>query len=384
VQGTLLADSRWWTIVPDRQADGTSQHHHHRSTSGSGGGSRLGEAPQLLVPCISAGLQDAGLCLQMMQYTDDMHLNIHAADTEWLDLRASSSATSNISASSAARTRSDPAAVAAESTQCAADDAGSTWSSEPAAAGKVRWSVPGKGDAAAAGSRRYPTRSLSPFAADQWEADGDVGGSPSRIGTAAAAGTPPRMVRMASVGVGAGTPVPPRLTDLGQLSAASRQRGATADAHSLAPAAATTGADDGDNDEDAVAAAAEGQQLQDGDLEPAVRGVSPNGVTSEGGGGDQQLGSFELYPALLQPSAAGPDRGPDIAIIRVLDELPADESAHLRSKGKRAAARRGIDGGGGSSNPAAAAVFKFYLGSLAEGTMAIEVRGWMCAVVQRP
>lgn len=150
-------------------------------------------------------------------------------------------------------------------------------------------------------------------------------------------------------------------------------------------------------------------------------GSSADTLASEDeGAGEQQLGSFELYPALLQPPGDGTDRGSDIAIIRcggrqravssvaatglavacvmscmhqqqlpcaqawmhaaritssprVLDELPPDESAHLNNKGKRALS------GHAAAAPqqlaaASNAAIKLHVGTLADGTLTIEVR----------
>jgi hypothetical protein len=114
-------------------------------------------------------------------------------------------------------------------------------------------------------------------------------------------------------------------------------------------------------------------------LGPASKAASRDGGSSDAEGGDQQLGSFDLFPPLLQP-AAGTDRGPEMAIIKILDELPPDESAHLSCKGKRAGCRaaaeasRGVTGAAVTAASGAQAAFKFYFGFLAEGTMAIEVR----------
>lgn len=82
--------------------------------------------------------------------------------------------------------------------------------------------------------------------------------------------------------------------------------------------------------------------------------------------GEQHLDASELYPAMLQPSMEGLEEVPDVSIIRTLDELPANESVHLRDRG---ADRKGRNG----YNLAKDASFKFYMGYLKEGTMTIEV-----------
>lgn len=93
---------------------------------------------------------------------------------------------------------------------------------------------------------------------------------------------------------------------------------------------------------------------------------SIHGISSEETVGEQQLDMSELYPSLLQPSAEGLEEVPDISIIRTLGELPADESAHLPNKGKRASSSSGVA-------PSESAGFKFHMGYLKEGTMTVEV-----------
>jgi hypothetical protein len=145
-------------------------------------------------------------------------------------------------------------------------------------------------------------------------------------------------------------------------------------AHSIVPAAVTTAADDLVGVQGSAGAA--GDQLGEPGGSKAASKVASS---TEGEGGEQQLGAFELFPPLLQPAASG-DRGPEMAIIRILDELPPDESAHLRCKGKRAGCRaaaeadRGAVGSALAGSSGAEVAFKFYCGFLAEGTMAIEVR----------
>jgi hypothetical protein len=313
----------------------------------------------------------------MTQPTNDMHLNIQARDTEWLDLRPSSTAAgaaadAGAAAGDAQRAQRAAADGGASSVNAAA---GADADGSVVAAGKVRWSVPGGHELAAAGSKRYAAGSLSPFAVDTSDAADEAAGSPGRIGTAAAH-SPPAAARLASM-------QPARLTDLGQLAAAAGplgrpQRSVAGDLHSLAPGAATTSPEllaGGDEQQQEALGGELG--AADGRAGGAAgsRRFSPDaGASSEGGGGGEQaLGSFELFPALLQPSAGGADAAPDLAIIKVLDELPPDESAHLRNKGKRG--RAAVPAGALSGS--AAAAFKFYFGFFAEGTMAIEVRpGW--------
>lgn len=94
---------------------------------------------------------------------------------------------------------------------------------------------------------------------------------------------------------------------------------------------------------------------------------SVHGVSSEETLGEQQLDVSELYPSLLQPPTDGNHEVPDLSIIRVLDELPADESAHLANKGKRAKPTN-------AAGPSESAAFKFHMGYMKEGTMTVEVK----------
>jgi hypothetical protein len=146
------------------------------------------------------------------------------------------------------------------------------------------------------------------------------------------------------------------------------------DAHSNAPAALTVVADvlSGSQEDAAEAGAGLGEGV-------VGSKVASGDAASDAEGGDQQLGSFDLFAPLLQP-AGEVGQGPHMAIIKILDELPADESAHLGCKGKRAGCRagseasRGVSGAAMTCSSGAEAAFKFNFGYLAEGTMAIEVR----------
>lgn len=64
-----------------------------------------------------------------------------------------------------------------------------------------------------------------------------------------------------------------------------------------------------------------------------------------------------------------------MSIIRVLDELPAEESAHLSNKGKRSKPAAGGSGSRrrGGTCPIGSAAFKLHFGYLKEGTMQVEV-----------
>jgi hypothetical protein len=118
------------------------------------------------------------------------------------------------------------------------------------------------------------------------------------------------------------------------------------------------------------------QQLQEVKDDAEEEEGSAQRESSDEGAGEQQLGTYELYPSLLRPSADGADKGADVSIIRVLDELPAEESAHLANKGKRSKAAAGGSGSSrrrGGSCPIGSAAFKLHFGYLKEGTMQVEV-----------
>jgi hypothetical protein len=119
------------------------------------------------------------------------------------------------------------------------------------------------------------------------------------------------------------------------------------------------------------------QQLQEEEEEAEEEEGSAQRESSDEGAGEQQLGTYELYPSLLRPSADGADKGADVSIIRVLDELPAEESAHLSNKGKRSKPAAGGSGSRrrGGSCPIGYAAFKLQFGYLKEGTMQVEVGG---------
>lgn len=117
------------------------------------------------------------------------------------------------------------------------------------------------------------------------------------------------------------------------------------------------------------------QQQESEDHEGSVQGISSDEAV-----GEQQLGTFELYPPVLQPSGDGAERGADVSIVRSLDELPAEESAHLANKGKRVRVGGQVGGGrqpgaaaSGASCPIGSADFRLHVGSLKEGTMTVEV-----------
>ncbi|KAF6253188.1 hypothetical protein COO60DRAFT_1463300 [Scenedesmus sp. NREL 46B-D3] len=117
------------------------------------------------------------------------------------------------------------------------------------------------------------------------------------------------------------------------------------------------------------------QQMQEDADDAEEDSGSVQRESSDEGAGEQQLGTYELYPSLLRPSADGADKGADVSVIRVLDELPAEESAHLSNKGKRkkaAAAGSGSRQRGGSC-PIGSAALKVHFGYLKEGTMQVEV-----------
>lgn len=384
VQGTLLADRRWWSISPEsqqqaaqqqRQGHGPSlqQMHSHSgvSSSGAAAASGAGNSPSAdLVPCMSAALRDSGLCLQMMKRTNDMHLNIFAADTEWLDVRVGSSASSTAARTATVPDASDdsddddsvPAdAQAAGEQQVSAADA----DSQRGSGGRLDAAMLGRGVRwASCGEELVSRRSAlqrSPFAGFSVDAEISAAGAGlRRISTATNA--PLRW----------GVPAaPPQCQTLAGLPSFSRSTPQTD-----APAALSFTAD-----------------VLTSSLDPATAEVdAPEGVVgskvvsgdagSDLEGGDQQLGSFDLFPPLLQPAAKN-GQGPQLAIIKILDELPADESAHLGCKGRRAGckaaaeASKGVSGSALTGGSGAEAAFKFYFGYLSEGTMAIEVRPFL-------
>lgn len=367
LQGTLLADRRWWTIATasqqhpaQQQQPPTQQPSHTSSASGSTpAAAAAAESVSELVPCVSAALRGTEVCLQIMQQTNDMHLNIFASDTEWLDVRVGRGCSTDSARNSRSRSDSgvaeeavwqDPSVVRQGAAR-AAPDAG-----QAVGLGRIRWASCGDELASrrsAAAHGRPPGHSI--------DAELPSEAAVRRLSTAT---NPP-------AGPGMFPASAQRLTVGGMLY--------EAEEHSLAPAAATTAAAPLGVDGETVAADVD-KQAQPG---AASKAVSRDGASTEADGGEQQLGAFDLFPPLLQP-AADSDKGPEIAVIKILDELPADESAHLSCKGKRAgckaaaAASAGVRGGSAgppvAGSVSSAAAFKFYFGYCAEGTMAIEVR----------
>lgn len=88
----MFADKRWWNISPP-----APQQQQQQGLKGAGGnsGSGSGTSSADVQPFVSASLQEAGLCVQMMQKTWDMHVNLWSADTEWVDVRMANSSPSS-------------------------------------------------------------------------------------------------------------------------------------------------------------------------------------------------------------------------------------------------------------------------------------------------
>lgn len=371
LQGTLLADKRWWSIPTDtqqqqqQQGPGLQQLYVQNGLSGCSGtaaGPDAGSSSSSdaeLVPCVSAALRDAGLCVQMMQRTNDMHLNIFAADTEWLDVRVGSSTGSSAVRQDSSPVDSEEAELppgtpkAGEQDTPAGSQHGSAGRLDAAALGRVvRWASCGEELL----SRRSGSQ-RSPFAGFSVDAEVPAAAGLLRVSTAANSAAP--FLQRQTV---AGVPSHSML-----------------DAHSNAPAALMLAVDALSNDSpDSPAGAVAAEPAA-----AAAAGFGSKAASGDAGsdpeGGDQQLGSFDLFPPLLQP-APNHSQGPQLAIIRILDELPADESAHLSCKGKRAGCRaaaeasRGVSGAAVTGGSGAEAAFKLYFGYLSEGTMSVEVR----------
>jgi hypothetical protein len=90
LQATLFADKHWWAIPQPGQQQQQQQAQDAR------GGSSNGSSAADMQPFVSALLQEAGLCVQMMQKTFDMHVNLWSADTEWVDVRMANSSPSSV------------------------------------------------------------------------------------------------------------------------------------------------------------------------------------------------------------------------------------------------------------------------------------------------
>lgn len=361
MQGTLLADKRWWTVDSHTQQQ-AGQHPGTRSFNSSTSGATPEPVTEdlpagELVQCVSAALRDTGLCLQMMQSTNNMHLNVFAADTEWLDVRVGSSG-----AGGSSRENTPDADAAMDMPWEAAAAAGSAAAQPGTPAGTDNHSAGSQLDAAGLGRvvrwascgdelvARRALGSHSPFAGFSMDAE---------VPTEAA-------VRRISISTNPAHQQQQRQTVAGVLLNDVR----SIDTRSNVPAACTFAADE-------LAGSGGGAVMGDGaeQVQPgaASKAASRDGGRSDLDGGDQQLGAFDLFPPLLQPAAQA-DRGPDIAIIKILDELPADESAHLGCKGKRAGCKAAADASRGvACSSGAEAAFNLYFGYLAEGTMAIEV-----------
>jgi hypothetical protein len=322
------------------------------TAAGAGSGS-AGDAE--LVPCVSAALRDAGLCVQMMQRTNDMHLNIFAADTEWLDVRVGSSSGGCSARQDSSPEDSEELPEAGEQGTPTGSQHGSGGRLDAAALGRVvRWASCGEDLL----SRRSGSQ-RSPFAG--FSVDAEVPAAAGLLRVSTAANSASTLLQRQTI---AGVPSHSML--LG-------------DAHSNAPAALTLAVDmllDDSPDSPAGAVAAEPATAA------AAAGFGSKAASGDGRSdpeaGDQQLGSFDLFPPLLQP-APNHSQGPQLAIIKILDELPADESAHLACKGRRAGCRaaaeasRGVSGAAVTGGSGAEAAFKLYFGFLSEGTMSVEV-----------
>jgi hypothetical protein len=130
-----------------------------------------------------------------------------------------------------------------------------------------------------------------------------------------------------------------------------------------------------------------GQQQQQQQVDDGFDEESLQVLSSEEAAGEQHLSTYDMFPALLQPSADGIDRGPDICIVCSLDELPVDESAHLANKGKRYSAcggvgpsrapsslpRQPVAGSSSSSSSIKDAAIRVHVSSLSDGTLTVEV-----------
>eukprot|EP00878_Enallax_costatus_P006928 GHUV01007260.1.p1 GENE.GHUV01007260.1~~GHUV01007260.1.p1 ORF type:complete len:2890 (+),score=849.52 GHUV01007260.1:2-8671(+) len=329
IQGTLWADQRWWMPSYPQSAPQHSHAGPSPFSSSSGAGSSV-------VPFMSLLWQEASLCVQFMKVTNDMHVNLYAQDTEWRDVRMASTDLSCPGTSFQRRNlvgrrseyetahddlqqldnlrrferaRHFASRSTAEDTNvgaAASPSARASWLSRSRSDYEDRI---GSGDGGRAGwaltSEEADVGLDDPEAAQSPDARGVRFRSPGR-----------------SPGFGPGTTRPINLH--------SRPERLTPKPESVE--------DDG----------------------------SVHGVSSEETLGEQQLDVSELYPSLLQPSTDGIHEVPDLSVIRVLDELPADESAHLANKGKRVKPNS-------AANPSESGGFKFHMGYLKEGTMTVEL-----------
>ncbi|WIA12623.1 hypothetical protein OEZ85_006280 [Tetradesmus obliquus] len=317
IQATLFADKRWWNISPP-----APQQQQQQGLKGAGGnsGSGSGTSSADVQPFVSASLQEAGLCVQMMQKTWDMHVNLWSADTEWVDVRMA-----NSSPSSFPRQR------------------------------KRHASTPGP--AGSSPQQQSPSRFGSPTAGSQRGT-----GVWPLLGSTIAAASEGSCTDFSSVGdAGQDVEMSSEFAEALKYKNPDQHQSATINAANIYSRECRT--------------PQQQQQLQEEEEDAEEEEGSAQRESSDEGAGEQQLGTYELYPSLLRPSADGADKGADVSIIRVLDELPAEESAHLSNKGKRSKPAAGGTGSRrrGGSCPIGSAAFKLHFGYLKEGTMQVEV-----------
>jgi hypothetical protein len=93
-QCTLLADERWWATraqtagqVNEDRATDTAAAAAATAAAAAAAAAAPAQPAGVVVPLLSASLQQAGLCVAMMAGSWDTHVGLWASDTEWMDLR---------------------------------------------------------------------------------------------------------------------------------------------------------------------------------------------------------------------------------------------------------------------------------------------------------
>eukprot|EP00879_Flechtneria_rotunda_P004716 GHRR01004981.1.p1 GENE.GHRR01004981.1~~GHRR01004981.1.p1 ORF type:complete len:1930 (+),score=738.37 GHRR01004981.1:486-5792(+) len=325
IQATFLANSRWWSMPAHQQ---------------SGNGATAISSSSAALPCVSAALRDAGVCFHMVKGTWDTHVHVWAADTEWLDVRLANYSMAPVPQAESQQKQQQmaqcetAAGVGLSERHC---KLGARLSQQNVAkvASYIRPTAVGcegavsrrplTGIRGRKGAHQLSKKPIGPEAFDV-----DKGVSPALTPKGS---TGQDLQQKPKGGLPAATNRPahlfPRPQRLAHQESASGHKG------------------------------------------------SIQGISSDEAAGEQQLGAYDLFPSLLQPSSDGSQHGADISIIRVLDELPAEESAHLASKGRRAqAGANGLSNAAGRSgvaSPNNLAAFKLHFGYLAEGTMTVQV-----------
>jgi hypothetical protein len=326
-------------------------------------------------PCVPVArlvAQPVQLSYVMAAVTGDIHVNATTPDIEFLDVRLAS----------AALYRDSPAATAAAPTPTAGSSAAGH-PAPPSAAGDggaagAEAAASAASDAALLLRAAVGARGSSSNLAELVH-EGSYASAASSFAAAAGAGSTHRraggMVRSSSAqfaaadGAAGAAPAPSSL---------SRQQTA---ARALSPIASSWRSAVRGPREAATEAAATAEQGR-------MEGGGLAGDNSEDDS-EQDLGAgFETYPYVLQPGLMEGEEAPGISLIRLLEELPASEAAHLSAAPAGAAPPAPSPGAprpraGRAASQAARPAFHFAYSLTSDGTTACQLSA-ASALVQWP